>query len=45
MRGEAADRLSGGGDGVAPVGLVEVLRVGSAMLCPSALMSSLVGGI
>jgi len=36
MRGEGGrgtERLAAEGDGVAPVGLVEPLRVGNAMLC------------
>jgi len=45
MRGEGGrgtERLAAEGDGVAPVGLVEALRVGSAMLCPQGVMGDAV---
>ena len=38
----AAEHLAAEGDGVAPVGLVEALRVGSAMLCPQGVMGNAV---
>ena len=38
----AVERLAAEGDGVAPVGLVEALRVGSAMLCPQGVMGDAV---